>query len=47
MNREIKDNFEKIKEIWRSKKFDPNGSYTGNEINNNRPVQDQDDLWRF
>ena len=44
----MKDDLEmlkdKITKVWRSKKFDPNGSYTGNSIEKTQPVQDQDDL---
>ena len=44
MNKEIKETTEKIKKIWKSNKYDPNGSYTGNSNDKSKPLQDQDDL---
>jgi len=44
MKEKIKDLVDKIKEEFKSKKFDPNGSYTGNTEDKAQPVQDQDDL---
>ena len=41
----MKEKIDEIKNIWRSKKFDPNGSYTGNSADGEKPIQDQDDLW--
>lgn len=44
----MEEKFEQVKDeiqkIWRSKKFDPNGSYTGNSDVGEKPIQDQDDL---
>lgn len=33
-----------IENIWADDKFDPNGSYIGNAIDEKRPIQDADDL---
>lgn len=33
-----------LKDIWQNNKNDPNGCYTGNAYDKNRPVQDADDL---
>lgn len=33
-----------IRKVWKSNKFDPNGSYTGNDTLAKIPIQDQDDL---
>lgn len=35
---------EQIKQVWKSRKFDPNGSYSGTASDNSKPLQDQDDL---
>ena len=44
MKEKSKELVEEIKKLWRSKKFDPNGSYTGNAEEDIKPLQDQDDL---
>ena len=44
MDKKTKRQINKIKHVWVSKKYDPNGSYTGNGIDFQKPVQDQDDL---
>ena len=33
-----------IEDIWQSDKNDPNGSYVGNALDGEHPVQDADDL---
>lgn len=44
MKEKSKEFVEEIKKLWRSKKFDPNGSYTGTPEEEGKPLQDQDDL---
>lgn len=43
MKNKIKDIYEKIKNAFKSK-TDPDGSYTGNADNGEKPTQDADDL---
>ena len=40
----ISNLIKEVKKDLRSSKFDPNGSYTGLTENEEKPVQDQDDL---
>lgn len=44
MKKKSKKITEEIKKIWKSRKFDPNGSYSGNNLMEDKPLQDQDDL---
>lgn len=44
MDSEEENLSKEIKKIWRSSKFDPNGSYIGSAIDKTEPLQDQDDL---
>lgn len=44
MKKEMEELATEISKVWKSKKFDPNGSYTGNAEGNDKPLQDQDDL---
>ena len=41
---DIKNLKNEIKNTTKSSKFDPFGSYTGNSVDGEMPVQDQDDL---
>lgn len=43
-NKDIKNLIFQIKKELKPSKFDPNGSYTGLTDDNEKPIQDQDDL---
>lgn len=43
MKEKIKNIIEKIKRAFKSK-TDPDGSYTGSPVDENKPTQDADDL---
>ena len=45
MERNIGKITREIESVWKSRKFDPNGSYCGNADDKEKPIQDQDDLW--
>ena len=44
MKEKIEKLKKKIEKVWKSKKNDPNGSYTGKATDGGKPIQDQDDL---
>lgn len=43
----IKSSKKVVNDKVQASKFDPFGSYTGVPIDGGKPVQDQDDLWKY